>query len=381
MIRFFRCVNCGLEYPVNINHLRCECGAPFELVHDCVFLKSEVDKEVRSIWRYRKAIPVEKDGSIVTLGEGFTPILPLSYKGYNIWVKLEYVSPTGSFKDRGASVLFSFLREIGVKNIVEDSSGNAGVSVSAYGARAGIECEIFCPEYTSGGKLIQISLYGAKLVKVKGSREDTSKAAVKAAQTKYYASHNWHPFFIEGLKTLSFEIVEQLNWNVPDNIVLPLGFGGLYYSLYLGFKQLLRDGIVCKIPRLFGVQSEMCCPLYEAFVTNGGVDPEYVQRGETIAEGICGAKPVFWKQIIGAVRETGGSIVTVSDREIEESLKVLLRQGFLVEPTSAVVIKGMEKFVEIRAIKSSEKTLLILTGSGLKTLDRLEEIFYKRHGL
>jgi len=311
-------------------------------VHDCVFLKSEVDKEVRSIWRYRKAIPVEKDGSIVTLGEGFTPILPLSYKGYNIWVKLEYVSPTGSFKDRGASVLFSFLREFGVKNIVEDSSGNAGVSVSAYGARAGIECEIFCPEYTSGGKLIQISLYGAKLVKVKGSREDTSKAAVKAAQT------------------------------------LPLGFGGLYYSLYLGFKQLLRDGIVCKIPRLFGVQSEMCCPLYEAFVTNGGVNPEYVQRGETIAEGICGAKPVFWKQIIGAVRETGGSIVTVSDREIEESLKVLLRQGFLVEPTSAVVIKGMEKFVEIRAIKSSEKTLLILTGSGLKTLDRLEEIFYKR---
>lgn len=375
MLRLLQCSRCRKEYSLDTKSFRCECGAPFDLVHDCVFRESEINRVTHSIWRYRKAIPVEKDENIVSLGEGLTPVLSLVYEGYNIWVKLEYVSPTGSFKDRGASVLFSFLKEIGIKNVIEDSSGNAGVSASAYGARAGINCEIFCPDYTSGGKLLQIELFGANLIKVKGTREDTARAVAEAAKTRYYASHNWNPFFVEGLKTLAFEIGEQFGWNVPDNIVLPLGFGGLYYGLYLGFKQLLRDRIISKVPRLFGVQSNMCCPLYEAFVTNGEVNPDYVQKGETIAEGVCGAKPIFWRQIIKAARETRGSITTVSDQEIKKGLRFLARNGFLVEPTSAIVMEGFRNFVEMKAIRAEEKTLLILTGSGLKALDKLKKIF------
>jgi threonine synthase len=327
------------------------------------------------MWRYRQILPIEKDKHIITMGEGFTPLLPFDADGIRVWVKPEFISPTGSFKDRGASLLISFLKEIGIKKIVEDSSGNAGAAAAAYSARSGIDCEIYCPAYASGGKLAQIRLYGARLKKISGTREDTAHAVRKAAQKQYYASHNWHPFFIEGIKTIAYEIAEQLDWNVPDHVVVPVGFGGLYIGLYLGFRQLVKDKMITRIPKLWGVQSAHCSPVYDAFVSGKNINPEYQQLQFTIAEGIAAARPVRGKMLLQIVSKTNGGITVVSENEIMEGLKVFHQRGLFVEPTSAVVWKGFKHFLQQSLIQETETTLLILTGHGLKALDKLEKIF------
>lgn len=375
MQRLFRCLHCGKEYPVETRRFRCECGAPFELIHDRHFDKKAIHKEIPSIWRYQHCLPVVDEQYIVSMGEGFTPILPFSVEDLNLHVKLEFISPTGSFKDRGASLLISFLQEMGIHKIVEDSSGNAGSAVAAYSARAGIECEIYCPSYASEGKLTQIRLYGARLKKIQGTREDTSKAVQIAAQKNYYASHNWNPIFLEGLKTIAFEIAEQYEWKMPDNIVIPLGFGGLYYGIYLGFQQLYEDKIINKLPRLFGVQSAHCSPIYDAFTSGKKVDPQYQQMQPTLAEGIAAAKPLIGAQILQAVHHTKGSVTAVTEEEIIEGLRLFHQNGLFIEPTSAVVWKGLKHFIDEGTIQKEEDTLLILTGHGLKAVDKLQEIF------
>jgi len=374
-MRKYECLECGKEYPVTAFRFRCDCGGIFKLKHDYVFSKEKIDKENSSMWRYRRMIPIENDENIVTLGEGMTPLLPFNYKNLNLFVKTEYMSPTGSFKDRGASVLMSLMKEIGVKSFVEDSSGNAGCAVSAYGARAEMLCEIYCPDYTSEGKLNQVKMYGAKLNKIVGTREDTSAAVMEAAGSTYYASHNWNPFFIQGLKTLAYEIAEQRTWNVPDNVITPLGFGGLYHALYLGFNEMLESGAIEKIPKLFGVQSNMCCPIYDAVSTKSDIDPNYKQLGQTMAEGVCGTRPSRGKEILKAVYQSKGGVTTVNEDEIIAGIKVLSNQGFFVEPTSAIVVKAIDHFTDAGLISENESTVVILTGTGLKAVDKFSSLF------
>jgi len=306
-----------------------------------------------------------------------TPLIPLVYKNFNLIAKLDYVFPTGSFKDRGASVLITKVKEMNVKKIVEDSSGNAGAAISAYSAKAGIQCEIFCPSYASKGKLTQILLYGAKLNRIHGTREDTAKAVLREAKRVYYASHNWNPFFLEGTKTVAYEISEQLDWNSPDNVVCPCGNGGIYLGLHMGFKELINEGIIDKIPRLLGVQSDVCCPLYNSYKENKEFVEPVIQRKKTIAEGICLANPSRGKLIIKAMKETKGAMTIVSDREVIEGLKILSRKGIYVEPTSAVVVKALDKFEKEKIIEKDEKTVIILSGSGLKATETL--IHYLDH--
>jgi threonine synthase len=199
------------------------------------------------------------------MGEGFTPLEEMNFNGNKVLMKIDYLFPTGSYKDRGATVLISKTRELGIKKVVEDSSGNAGSAIAAYCARAGIRCEIYVPKTTSSGKLAQIQAYGATLRRIQGSRERTAQAAMKAASRIYYASHCWNPFFLHGTKTFGFEIWEQMGWKVPDVIILPVGHGTLFLGAYLGFKELREAGMVKRLPRLVGVQSTFCTPLLQAF--------------------------------------------------------------------------------------------------------------------
>jgi len=359
-----RCLSCQRTYPHDTHQWRCECGGVFDLEGVPGFAQDEIETDDFSLWRYRAMLPVKHKDGVVSLGEGLTPLIETQVYGTRIHCKLEFMAPTGSFKDRGTAVLINVLRGLGVKSVVEDSSGNAGASLAAYATRSGIEAEVYVPAYASPNKLAQISVYGAKLVKVEGTRERTAEAVQEAAaQGTYYASHNYNPFPLEGLKTIAYEIWEQLGQRAPDNVVLPVGQGNLLLGAYRGFKDLLTTGLIEKPPRLFAIQAAPCAPLYEAY--QRGLDDAFpIVKNETIAEGISSARPVRGRQILAAVREMGGAVLAVSDEATLRARDELARRGLYVEPTSAVAIAALP---QLRGpIGPEEITIVPLTGSGLK---------------
>jgi len=357
------CSSCQRSYPLDTRRWRCECGSPFDLAGTPPFTRDAVDSSVTSLWRYRAMLPIEDDNKIVSLGEGLTPLVPTNVYGLTIHFKLEFLAPTGSFKDRGTTVLVSALNEMGVDSVVEDSSGNAAASLAAYCAHAGIRARLFVPAYTSPAKKDQIAYYGAQVVSVEGPREKATQTAQRAARSTYYASHFYNPLGLTGAKTFAYEICEQLGWQAPDSIIFPAGHGTLLLGSYLGFSDLLRAEVIDRLPRLFAVQSADCSPLYQAF--SRGLDQVLpVQAGETVAEGIRIVHPVRGPAVLQAVRDTGGSVVMVDDWEILRGRETLARQGFFVEPTSAVVVPALHKLDKV--IKPGEITVLPLTGSGLK---------------
>lgn len=360
-----RCLSCQRTYPHDTHQWRCECGGVFELEGTPGFAQDEIETGDFSLWRYRAMLPVKYEDGIISLGEGLTPLVETQVYDTKIHCKLEFLNPTGSFKDRGTAVLINTLRELGVTSVVEDSSGNAGASLAAYAARSGIEAEVYVPAYASPNKLAQISVYGAKLVKVKGTRERTAQVVQEAAaQGAYYASHNYNPFPLEGLKTIAYEIWEQLDYRAPDNLVLPVGQGNLLLGAYRGFHDLLMAGLIEKPPRLFAIQAEPCAPLYEAY-RRGLDDACPIEKKETIAEGISSAKPVRGRQILAAVRETGGAVLAVSDEATLRARDELALRGLYVEPTSAVAIAALLQLRDLIGLE--EITVVPLTGSGLKS--------------
>jgi len=276
--------------------------------------------------------------------------------------------PTGSFKDRGAAVLVSFLKHLGVEEVVEDSSGNAAASLAAYCAYAGIKARIFVPAYASPAKLQQIQTYGAELVPVPGSRADAAHAAEEAAKAgSYYASHYWNPVVLEGLKTLAYELAEQRGWRAPENLVFPSGQGTFLLGAYRGFRELLEAKVIDRMPRLFAVQAEACAPLAVAF-QEGLEEPAEVELGETVAEGVRIARPVHGREVLAAIRETGGAALTVAEKEIVQARQELAHRGLFIEPTSAVAVAGLKHLHEQGLISPNELTIVPLTGSGLKAL-------------
>ena len=293
MDQFF-CQNCKRFYPVDQTRWRCDCGFPLDLEFKSTFPIQKILKRAPTLWRYREAIPILQDEHILSMGEGFTPIEEIEFNGHRALLKIDYLFPTGSYKDRGATVLISKMRELGIQKVIEDSSGNAGSAIAAYCARTGIECEIYVPESTSPGKLVQIQAYGATLKKIEGSREKTAEVAMEAASKIYYASHYWNPFFLHGTKTFAFEIWEQIGWKAPDALVLPVGHGTLLLGAYIGFKELKEAGMVKRIPKIVGVQSAACAPLFQAF-KKGRRENFPIEKKETMAEGIAIANPVRGK--------------------------------------------------------------------------------------
>lgn len=362
------CTECKASYPLDEPRWQCDCGGILDIDFPPVFDLTRINLRKPTMWRYREAIPLEDDASIISLDEGFTPLTEVMIDGKAVFIKQDHLFPTGSYKDRGASALISKVRELGIKEVVEDSSGNAGSAIAAYCAKADINCHIFVPENTSAGKLAQIRHYGATLHQIPGTREDTARAALLAAEKTYYASHAWNPFFFQGTKTFAFEVGEQLGWRPPDTVILPVGNGTLLLGAYIGFRELLQAGIIGHLPKIIGVQAENCAPLYHAYQENQpGVPP--VDTGETLAEGIAIASPVRGRQIINAVRQTGGEFLVVSEGEIRKALVEICRQGYYIEPTSAATIAGVKKYLP----RSSYNEVMVsaFTGHGLKATEKM----------
>lgn len=365
-----RCQNCNEPQPHDAVAFKCDCGGLFDLDFTPSFDPKAIESRPPDLWRYREALPVAP-GHRVTLGEGMTPLLPVCCAGREVLIKAEQGSPTGSYKDRGAAVMIAKAKEMGVREVVEDSSGNAGASVAAYCACAGIGCSIFVPISTSPGKLAQIELYGAQLHKIPGSREDTAAAVLKAAQSSFYASHSYNPYFFHGTKTWAFEVVEQLGWSAPDTVVLPAGNGTLLLGAHLGFTELKAAGIIDRLPKLVAVQGAGCAPLYKAF-EQGESDYTAITPTSTLAEGIAIAEPIRGSQIIAAVRETGGTFIAVHDHEITTALLSMGKQGHCIEPTSAATIAGLTHY--LNKAEKDECIVSVFTGHGLKAVGYIEKM-------
>ncbi len=362
------CPECNRSYEVDPGIWRCVCGSPLDLRFEPRFPLRKISGRGPTLWRYREAIPVREDENILSMGEGFTPLEEMELEGHRVFIKVDYLSPTGSYKDRGATVLISKVKEMGIKKVVEDSSGNAGCAIAAYCARGEIACEIYVPESTSKEKLTQIEAYGAVLNKVQGSRERTAEVTLEAAVRTYYASHCWNPFFFHGTKTFAYEVWEQMNRKGPDTLVLPIGHGTLLLGVYLGFKELKEAGLVKKVPKLVGVQSAACAPLAKAFKEGREKIPR-IEKRETIAEGIAIAAPVRGKQILTAIRETGGEVLAVREEEISGAVKEMGRRGHFIEPTSAATIAGLKKYLGKKGRR--ETVISTFTGSGLKSIGKM----------
>lgn len=367
----FTCCSCRTQYPPEACRYRCDCGGFLTLQRPEPF-PPDLTGRGHTIWRYRESLGLPASAEIVSLGEGLTPVVSEMIEGCRLHLKLDFMQPTGSFKDRGASVLISLLKHLGAASVVEDSSGNAGAAISAYAATAGIPCRIFSPDYTPKGKLTQISSYGAEVIKVSGTRLDTMAAAMEAAVDGCYAGHLWHPHFIAGMQTAAFEIREQFPAALPPLIVVPVGSGVLLEGLYSGFKAMREWGYTDSVPALVGVQATGCSPIHSAFAS-GRHKPIGIDSVHTVAEGIAVGRPPRGEAVLEAIRSTRGHTLAVRDGQILEALDILFKKGLFVEPTSAAALAG---WLQMRP-KQREGALLILTGSGLKETAKIANILEK----
>ena len=362
----------GATYPLDKPRWCGDGGAHLNLGDAPGLTRGEIDTTKYSVWRYAKALLVEAKDA-VTLGEGWTPLVDGKLDGISVTMKLEFMMPTGSFKDRGMTTLITYLKNRGVMSVLEDSSGNAGASMAAYSAAAGMKARILVPETASYPKIAQMAATGADVVTVKGSRQDVADAALRYAKEIFYASHNWQPFFLEGTKTLAYELWEQFGFKIPDNIVFPVGYGSNVCGCERGFAELKRRGEIDRLPKLFAVQAANCAPLYAAFKA-GADEAVPTDVATTVAEGIASSKPTRLREVVRAVRNSGGSIVAVSEDEIVSALGALARQGLYVEPTSAAAAAGLRQLFKSKAIVPEQKTVLVLTGTGLKASEKIGQL-------
>jgi threonine synthase len=362
----------GERYPLDRPRWCADGLKPLLLSPQRGITRDEIERGTRSLWRYQASLPVEVSKPI-SLGEGCTPLVQREWDSFRPFFKLEWFNPTCSFKDRGTAVMLSYLRQLGVDAVLEDSSGNGGASVAAYGAAGGMRVKIIAPAYTSPAKIAQVRAYGAEVQLVEGPREESEREAIRQSDRIFYSSHNWQPFFLQGTKSIAYELWEDFDFEVPDNVIVPVGAGSTLLGCHIGFGELLAAGQIKKLPRLFAAQPFNCSPVDASF--KAGVDtpvPRAVNK--TIAEGTAIAHPLRLREMIHALRETGGETVAVSEQEIIAALKRLARLGLFAEPTSAGAAAALAKLIERKVISASERTVVLISGTGIKTASAIAEL-------
>jgi threonine synthase len=356
----------GATYPLDAPRWRSDSGRPLLLTPGPGLGRDDIERGVRSLWRYRAALAGDIAAPI-SLGEGCTPLIERDGALY----KCEWLSPTGSFKDRGASVMLSYLRGLGVTSVLEDSSGNGGSAIAGFGAAGGMRVKVLAPASTSPGKIAQVRAYGAQVQLVEGPREESQAEAIRQSAETFYASHNWQPFFIEGVKTLAYELWEDMGFAAPDAVVAPVGAGSILLGLWFGFKELLRAGQIARLPRLYAAQPLNCSPVAASFAA--GVDtPVAREVRPTLAEGASIRAPLRLAEMIAALRESGGEAVAVTEEEIVAALRRLVARGLYVEPTCALAEAARVKLAG--RFGSRERVVVVLTGSGLKAAGKVAEL-------
>ena len=364
MVYGIRCSVCGTESTSVLDYKCPKCGNPLIIEPQADFDRKRIAKSLCGFWRYAFSFPHVGAGDIVTLGEGWIPMVKFSE---NVSFKLESLNPTGSFKDRGSTALISALHRAIKKTdgyISEDSSGNAGASVAAYATRAGLKARIYVPEAVSGPKFNQIQFYGAEVVKVSGDRSAVASAAQKPEDRKFYVGHILHPLFGDGIRTLAYEIAEQMNWQVPDFVYIPVSAGTLLLGVIEGFSHLWHSGIVREMPKMIACQTSQVSPLYHRFKNLRYVAPK---RVTSVADALISVNPPLLDIMTKELDEAKGDAAIVEEKEIIGAFRELAKSGFFVEPSSAVAYAAFKKHVEAGIVSGKDRVVVVLTGSGLKS--------------
>ena len=358
------CARCGKKEPVTTRKAHCDCGGLWRLEETAPkFDLRLVDSSTWNIFRYRAFLPLEtEDWRQVTLGEGMTPVIRLDD---DVLLKMDYQMPTLSFKDRGAAVLIAHCMAIGVDRVVQDSSGNAGNSVAAYCAKAGIACEIYVPEGTSPKKIDMIRAHGAQCHVIPGSRDhcaDVCRARVEQ-EGVYYANHVYNPFFYEGTKTYIYEVYEQLG-RIPENIWIPLGNGTLVIGAVKALEHLTASGLIPRMPQIYAVQSQACDPFLRAVFQNSD-HVEGVTAQPTLAEGIAIGQPMRGDEILGMIRRHGIRVVAAPEDRILDARAHLAAKGIYCEHTTAATYAAYLGYAAEHGPQPD--SLIPMCGAGLKS--------------
>jgi len=364
------CSACGKE-STNLLDYKCPfCGNPLTIRVRVDFDRAKIKKSTFSFWRYAFSFPYINEADIVTLGEGWTPLVNFSE---NVFFKLENLNPTGSFKDRGSTALISALHKPIKKAggyISEDSSGNAGASVAAYTARAELKARIYVPEAVSGPKFSQIQFYGAEVSKVAGDRSAVAAAAQKPEGKKFYVGHILHPLFSDGIRTLAYEIVEQMNWESPDFVFVPVSAGTLLLGVLSGFSHLVQSGIIRSMSTIIACQTSQVSPLYCKFKNITYAPPA---RITSVADALISVNPPLLDLMTKALHEAKGDAAMVEENETISAFRELAGKGFYVEPSSAVAYAAFKKQIADGRLFEKARVVVVLTGSGLKSALRPNE--------
>jgi len=379
------CARCGSVHDLTHEQHLCPCGGPLLVRYDLQGIKKAVGKEgltgrEASLWRYREFLPVEDDSRVVTMGEGWTPLLPLrrwgAKRGFSrVYLKDEGRNPTGTFKSRGAAVGVTRALELGARDIAMPTAGNAGGAWSLYAARAGLRAHIAMPKDAPVGAVKECVMAGARVYLIDGLISDAGKFIARGI-----AKHGWYdastlkePYRIEGKKTMGLELAEQFGWNLPDVVLYPCGGGVGLIGMWKAFDELEEVGwIGRKRPRLVAVQAEGCAPIVKAF-EEGKAESEFFARAQTIAGGIRVPKALGDFLVLRAVRETGGAAVAVSDAELLRAMRELAEEeGLFICPEGAATLAGLVHMRDAGLVDPDERIVLFNTGSGLKYTDLVE---------
>lgn len=366
------CIECDRSYPSDEARYTCECGGLLEVIYESIPSRSDF-KGPLGVWRYSSVLPIETADS-VTLDEGGTPLYDadkLSKEiGLDVHVKHEGMNPTGSFKDRGMTVGVSKAMELGIDRVACASTGNTSAALAAYGAAADIPAVVLLPrDKVALGKVAQALMHGAQLVELDGNFDECLRIVRELAEEGFfYVLNSVNPYRLEGQKTIAFEVLEQLDWEVPDVTVLPVGNAGNISAIYKGYRELRRAGIIDEIPRMVGVQAEGASPLAAAVKKGGPLEP--FDEPETKATAIRIGDPVNAPKARTAIKETGGDALYVSDEELLETQLQLARvEGIGVEPASATSVAGVKRMKRTGMLDGDEKVVCVATGHLLKDPD------------
>ena len=355
------CEKCHLAYPTDHMPYHCgSCQSNFSIALDCDLTSADFESKEPGIWRFSKTFGLPDGASTTYLGEGNTPLIERNMGIGQTYFKMESQNPTLSYKDRGTAVLTSMLRYHAYKDVIEDSSGNAGASLAAYSSAFGINAEIFVPADTSGPKLAQIAAFGAKIIRIEGNRDKTSKAVLSRVNDyqMMYASHAYQPFGLAGIATIAYEIYEQLGKS-PDRVIAPIGHGSLFLGIMLGFLLLKRSRYISNMPQFIGVQASNNSPLYQKWARGQELLPSL----PSIAEGVMVRNPIRGEMILQLLSKHHGDILSIPEDEIEIAWRELRHSGLFVEPTSALPWAACKQL----GCQNSLTSVLIMTGYGLKS--------------
>jgi threonine synthase len=392
-VTHLECSLCKKEYPGGQIHNLCDCGGPLLVRYDLVraraaFSRDDVQKGPNSMWRYAPMLPVVEHSHIVSLGEGMTPLLATPRAGRragagNLWIKDEGLNPTASFKARGLSCALSMCLELGIRKIAIPSAGNAASASAAYAAAAGIECHIFMPRDVPQANFIECKAYGAHVTLVDGLISDCAKIVTsrKDAEGWFDVSTLKEPYRIEGKKTMGYELAEQLNWELPDAIFYPTGGGVGLIGMWKAFGEMEALGwIGPKRPKMIAVQTAGCQPVVRAF-EQGEARSQFWDNATTVASGLRVPKPLGDFLVLDAVRQSGGTAISVTDEElIDAGIQLAADDGLFVAPEGSACLPALAKLIASGFLKPDEKIVIYNTGAGLKYLEAYSTRFPRTAG-